>query len=214
MYKLYYAPGAASMAPHAALIEIGAPHELILVDTDKGKQHDPDYLKLNPHARVPTLVEGDLVLYESAAIMLHLCERHPEAGLAPAPGERDRPRFLQWQIYLTNTVQEELMHHWHADHYVADAASQKALHEGVERRLARMWQHLDGVLADGPYLLGQRFSAVDYYLFMLLRWSRAIWSCTSRRRSCSISASAIPKPAWRRRPANATARASCSGRST
>lgn len=172
MYKLYYAPGAASMAPHAALIDIGAPPELILVDTDTGKQHDPAYLKLNPHARVPTLVAGDLVLYESAAIMLYLCERHPDAGLAPAPGETDRPRFLQWQIYLTNTVQEELMHHWHPDHYVADAASQKALLEGVERRLGRMWQHLDGVLADGPYLLGRRFSVVDYYLFMLLRWSR------------------------------------------
>jgi glutathione S-transferase len=172
MYKLYYAPGAASLAPHALLVEAGAPHELILVEIDKGRQHDPAYLKLNPHARVPTLVVGDLVMYESAAIMLYLCERHPEAGLAPAPGEPDRPRFLQWQVYLTNTVQEELMHHWHADHYVADTASQKAMHEGVERRLGGMWQHLDGVLADGPYLLGGRFSAVDYYLAMLLRWSR------------------------------------------
>ena len=174
MYKLYYAPGAASMAPHAALIDIGAPPELILVDTDKGKQHDPAYLKLNPHARVPTLVAGDLVVYESAAIMLLLCERHPAAGLAPAPGERERAAFLQWQIYLTNTVQEELMHYWHADHYVTDEASQSALREGVERRLGKMWQHLDGVLANGPYLLGQRFSAVDYYLCMLLRWSRTM----------------------------------------
>ena len=64
------------------------------------------------------------------------------------------------------------MHHWYVDYYVADVVSQKALVEGVERRLGRMWPHLDGVLADGPYMLGRRFSAVDYYLFMLLRWSR------------------------------------------
>ncbi len=172
MYKLYYAPGAASMTPHAMMIEVGKPPELVLVDVDKGQQHDPAYLELNPHARVPTLVDGDLVMYEAAAITLYLCERHPEAGLAPAPGEPDRPRFLQWQIYLTNTVQEELMHHWHPDNYVTDAASQKALFDGVEPRLARMWQHLDGVLADGPYLLGRRFSALDFYLCMLLRWSR------------------------------------------
>ena len=172
MYKLYYAPGSASMTPHAVLIETGAPHELVLVDTAKGEQRDPAYLKLNPHARVPTLVAGDLVMYEAAAITLHLCERHPEAGLAPGPGERDRAHFLQWQIYLTNTVQEEILHHFYPDHYVAAAAAQTALKEGVAPRLARMWQHLDGVLADGPYLLGQRFSAVDYYLFMLLRWSR------------------------------------------
>jgi glutathione S-transferase len=172
MYKLYYAPGAASMAPHATMIEVGKPPELVLVDVDKGEQHHPDYLELNPHARVPTFIDGDLVMYESAAITLLLCERHPEAGLAPAPGEPDRPRFLQWLFYLTNTVQEELMHHWHPDNYVDDAAAQKALFAGVEPRLDRMWQHLDGVLADGPYLLGRRFSVADYYLCMLLRWSR------------------------------------------
>ena len=172
MYKLYYAPGAANMAPHAALIEIGAPHELILVDIDKGQQHSTDYLRLNPNARVPTLVAGDLVMYEAAAILLYLCERHPDAGLAPPLGDPDRPRFLQWQIYLTNTVQEAMLHYWHPDNFVPDAASRQALKESVEPRVARMWQHLDGVLADGPYLLGRRFSVADYYLCMLLRWSR------------------------------------------
>ncbi|HEX6121137.1 MAG TPA: glutathione S-transferase N-terminal domain-containing protein, partial [Dongiaceae bacterium] len=62
MYKLYWSPGSANMTPHALLEEIGAPFELIEVDLDAGKQHNPDYLKLNPHARVPTLVyDGDRV---------------------------------------------------------------------------------------------------------------------------------------------------------
>jgi glutathione S-transferase len=170
MYRLYYAPGAANMAPHAALEEIGASYELVLVDIDHGGQHDPGYLKLNPNARVPTLVDGDLVMYESAAILMHLCERHPAAMLMPAPGEPDRARFLQWLVFLTNTVQQAFIEWWHPDHYLPDAAMQRALMESAERRLDRMWAQLDGAL--GPYLLGRRFSAIDLYLYMLIRWSR------------------------------------------
>jgi glutathione S-transferase len=170
MYRLYYAPGAANMAPHAVLEEAGAPYELVLVDIDKGRQFDPDYLKLNPNARVPTLVHGDLVMYESAAILLHLCESHPQAMLMPAPGEHDRPMFLQWLVYFTNTVQECLMQWWHPDNYLADAAMQRVLKDSAERRLDRMWGQIDAAL--GPYLLGRRFSAADLYLYMLVRWSR------------------------------------------
>ena len=74
MYKLYFAPGSAAMAPHAMLEDIGAPFELIRVDIKTGEQHSADYLKLNPHARVPTLVyDDDRVMYEF--------DRH-----LPAPG--------------------------------------------------------------------------------------------------------------------------------
>ena len=68
--------------------------------------------------RVPTLVHGDRVIYESAAIVLYLCEAHPEAGLMPLPGERGRGAFLQWLFWLTNTLQEDLQHWWHADNYL------------------------------------------------------------------------------------------------
>jgi glutathione S-transferase len=170
MYRLYYAPGGANMAPHAVLEEVGAAYELVLVDIDKGAQFDPAYLKLNPNARVPTLVDGDLVMYESAAITLHLCERHAQALLMPAPGEPDRPMFLQWLVFMTNTVQEAMMTWWHPDNYLADEGMRRALMAGAERRLDRMWAQLDGAL--GPYLLGRRFSAADLYLYMLVRWSR------------------------------------------
>ena len=69
MYKLYWSPASANMTPHAMLEDIGVPYELIKVDTAKGEQHSPDYLKINPHARVPTLVYDDgKVLYETTAI--------------------------------------------------------------------------------------------------------------------------------------------------
>ena len=173
MYQLYASPGGANMSCHAALIIIGAPHRVIMLDPAKGGLVSPEYRAVNPHARVPTLIHDGTVIYESAAILLYLCERHPEAGLMPAVGTPERPMFLQWLFYLTNTVQEELNRWWHSDHYVEGEDHRRALVEGVERRLAGMWQHLDGVLAaGGPFLLGPDFSAVDLFLVMLMRWTR------------------------------------------
>lgn len=173
MYTLYWSTGGANMAPHAVLNEIGCDYKLVFVDAKAGKQRSPDYLELNPHARVPTLVHGDTVMYEAAAILLYLCERHPEAKLMPAPGEPDRARFLQWLMYLTNTLQEELQHWWHGEAFVEDHRCHGPLKATAEKNLDRMWRFFDGVLGTpGPYLLGPRFSAADVYFTMLTRWSR------------------------------------------
>jgi glutathione S-transferase len=159
------------MAPHILLRELGVPHQLALVDTDAGDQRSPAYLRLNPHARVPTLVDGDLVLYESAAICLHLCDRHPEAGFAPAPGTPARAEFYKWMIYLTNTIQAEAMLYFYPHRYV-DEPLRPALQATVVDRLAEMFARLDAVLAERPYLLGDAISAADIYLFMVSRWTR------------------------------------------
>jgi glutathione S-transferase len=173
MYTLYWSKGGANMACHAALIEIGAPYKLIEIDTAKAEQKSAAYLALNPNGRVPTLIAGGRVMYESAAILLFLSENHPVAGLMPPVGSPGRAHFLQWLFYLTNTLQEALMQWWHSDSYLEDEAERKSLVASAERRLAAMWQLLDGVLAkDGPYLLGREFSAVDIFLVMLTRWSR------------------------------------------
>ena len=174
MYKLYWAPGSAAMAPHAVLEEIGAPFELIKIDLDLGQQRDPKYLKLNPHARVPTLVYDDgKVMYESAAISLFLTERHPEARLAPLPGDPDRGPFLQWMARLTNTVQEALMHYWHPDFYIEDAQRQAELKQAGEGRTGKHFLFIDKHLAEhGPFLCGSKLYVCDYFLAMLVRWTR------------------------------------------
>ena len=115
MYKLYWGRGGANMAPHAALEEIGVPFELVELDFDRNEHKGAEYRKLNPNARVPTLIHDGKVMYESAAILLYLCERHPDANLMPAPGAPERGQFLQWLFFFTNTVQEEMMHWWHPD---------------------------------------------------------------------------------------------------
>jgi glutathione S-transferase len=75
---------------------------LILVDRAKNAQKSREYLKINPNGRIPALVDGDLVLFEAAAIVLHLVDQHPKAGLAPKPGTPERARFYQWMTFLTN----------------------------------------------------------------------------------------------------------------
>ncbi|MBL8670241.1 MAG: glutathione S-transferase family protein [Alphaproteobacteria bacterium] len=160
------------MAPHAALEEIGAPYELKLLDTAKGEHKRPEYLKLNPNGRVPTLLADGKPIYESAAITMLLADRHPEAKLAPAVPEPDRLPYLQWMAYMTNTVQEAYMQFFHADYFAAAEASRADVKATAERRLPGMFAVLEGALDRGPYLLGERFSAADLYLFMLTRWGR------------------------------------------
>ena len=172
MYKLFYSPGSEAMAPHAMLEEVGAAYEPILVDMKAGAHKKPDYLKLNPNGRVPTLVDGDKVIFESAAITMHLADKHPAAGLAPAPGSPERGRYYQWMAYLTNTVQEAYINYFHPDYYAKTDGAIAEVKATAEARLQPMFKIIDDALADGPYLLGKQVSAADIYLMMLARWSR------------------------------------------
>ena len=173
MYTLYWSPASANMTPHAMLEDIGVPYELIKVDTSKGEQRSPAYLKINPHARVPTLVyDGGKIVYETTAISLFLAERHPEAGFAPKMDSPDRPPFLQWMAYLTNTAQIALMHWWHPEHVIDGADRQAELKAKAEQRAASTFRFLDEHLANsGPYLCGRTFYVCDYYAAMLAQWT-------------------------------------------
>lgn len=174
MYKLYYNPGSANLAPHMLLKELDVPHELIFVDQEKGMHRQPEYMKLNPAGRIPVLIDGDLVLFETAAICLHLVDRHPEAGFAPLVGTVERAQFYKWLIYLTNTLQAELITYFYPHRLADDDEAIAQVKEHAEARIGTMLDLLDEELArsGGPFLLGGKFSAVDPYLFMLTRWTR------------------------------------------
>src|SRR3990170_2198907 len=102
-------PGAASMPVHALLEEVGAEYRLIRVTKEDGRVEPPELERLNPHRRVPTMKDGDLVMYESAACIMHLSDCYPEAELAPPPGTPERALWYRWLTYLTNTVQATFM---------------------------------------------------------------------------------------------------------
>jgi glutathione S-transferase len=168
---LYYTPGAASLAPHAVLRELGLPHELVLVNQEASEQRREEYLRFNPHGRVPTLVHGDLVLYESAAICLYLADLAPGA-LAPPVGAPTRPLLYQWACFLTNTLQPALMTFHYPERVLAAPACQAALREHGERWSGELFERLDRELELRPYLLGERLSVCDLFLWMLGRWAR------------------------------------------
>ncbi len=136
------------------------------------RRRAPDYLRLNPNGRIPVLIDGDLVLFETAAIVLHLVDRHPEAGLAPLPGTSERAQFYKWMVHLTNTPQAEYRAWFYPWQHVADRAMAESVKQAAGERLGRMFKVIADQLGEGPWLLGQRFSAADLFLFMLVRWGR------------------------------------------
>ena len=174
MYALYYYPGNASLLPHMALREAGVPFELRLVDRSQDAQNSTEYLRLNPNGRIPVLVHGDLVLFETAAITMYLADQHPEACLAPQPGTPERAQFYKWMVHLANTPQAEYRPWFYPRQHVADPAAADAVKQASGERLGCMFDLIAGQLGNGPWLLGERFSAADLFLLMLVRWGRAM----------------------------------------
>lgn len=171
MYRLFYYPRNASWVPHMVLEEMGEKFELILVDRKTEEQKSADYLKLNPTGRIPTLVDGEKVIVESAAICLHLCDKNPGAGLVPAVESSNRTEFFQWLFYLTTTVQPAFMLYFYPEKHTEDVASAGALSKAQEVRLTEMFALIDKALEGKDFLVGDELSICDFYVFMLSFWA-------------------------------------------
>jgi glutathione S-transferase len=170
---LYYAPSTASLVVHWLLIELQLPHTLVPLDFSQREHKSEAYLKLNPAGVVPTLVIDGKVVTEAAAIVLHLADLHPDAGLAPAPGSPQRASYYQWMFFMANTLQPA----YRAWFYPAEAAGEanvEAAREHARLKLELAWEqvarHLEAQA--GPFLLGAAPTAADFMLTMLMRWSR------------------------------------------
>lgn len=177
MIELHYYPGNASTTPHILLHEIGAPFELRLVDRARNANKSPEYLKLNPNGVIPTLVDGDLVLFETAAICLHLLDTHPQAGLIPPLGTRERAHFYKWLVWMSASVQSMMVpHYFYSDRMVApgNAAGAAEVKARAAAWIDAKLDLLDAQFAShgGPWVMGERYSGLDPYAFMLCRWTR------------------------------------------
>jgi glutathione S-transferase len=169
---LYYSRSTASLVVHWLLIELGVPHELHELDFDKRDQKSPEYLKINPAGVVPTLVIDGQVLTEAAAIAMHLADTHPKADLAPALGTPERAQYYRWMFFCANTLQSA----YRAWFYPTEPAGElqvEAAKAQARSKLEAAWQQVaDHLEAHGPHLLGDKRSAADFLLTMLMRWSR------------------------------------------
>lgn len=176
MIQLHYYPGNASFAPHLLLEELGTPFELQYVDRGVAAQKSPPYLKLNPNGLIPVLVDGSLVLYETAAICLHLADTHPQAGYAPAPGTPERAHFYKWLAWMTNTLQAALIIYFYPERWVneGNAAGAAEVKAHAESKIGAMLEQMDAHLASHgkDWFFGERYGALDPFAFLMCRWTR------------------------------------------
>jgi glutathione S-transferase len=173
MLKLHYHPSDASLMPHIFLEELGVPFQLELVDRARNAQKSPAYLKLNPNGLIPVLEDGELVVYETPAILLHLADRHPQARLVPELGSAQRAHCYQWMTWLSNNFQAHLRQYFYPDSYV-DAAQIEEFRARTEARIGLLIDQLEAQLqhTGGPWLLGADYCAADCMVLVLCAWTR------------------------------------------
>lgn len=174
MLQLYYFPDNASLAPHLLLAETHADYSLSLVDRNSNAQKSKEYLKLNPAGRIPTLVHNELVLFESPAICIYICELDEHSQFIPPVGSPIRPLFFQWLTYLNNTLQAEFMVWRYPDRHTTDANGTDQIKASQDLRLVEILALLDEELSKKSFLLGDNVSACDHFLFMLALWCEKI----------------------------------------
>ncbi len=196
MYTLYYAPGTAAMAPHAALEEIGADYKLVPTEVAKDKPRDPALLELNPNGWVPVLIDENGPIHESAAIMMYLAERHPEAGLAPSSGDPTRGRYLQWLVYMADTLQIAYQMHYYPERHSTDPDDVPCVQAKAAERLARVWGYIDAALDPSRKPGGRRSTP----------WSSS--ATTSRRMSMKFATMPANSASWACPPSSSTKAAS------
>lgn len=163
--KLYYSPGACSLAPHIAAKEVGLALDLERVDlTTHRTEHGQDYRRLNPKGYVPALeLDDGTLLTENVAMLPFIADLRPEAGLAPAPETMARTRLLEWLAFLATELHKSFGPIFHRGNDSLKAEAR----ETIERWLA----YVADQLAGRDFLMGEHFGVADAYLFVILRWS-------------------------------------------
>ncbi len=169
-YRLHYAPDNASLIIRLALEELSRPYETVLVDRPAGALDSQTYRALNPQGLIPVLETEDGPIFETAAILLWLGDRHH--ALVPDITSADRGWVLKWLFYLSNTLHADLRILFYPHKYVGcDQGQQEALHQGLTTRLV---QHLaileEAAREDTGWLAGDTPSALDLYLACMMRW--------------------------------------------
>ena len=175
--KLYYSPGACSLAPHIALEETGEPYEPVLTRLSDGAQKTPEYLALNPKGRVPVIVDGGFVVTENPAVLRYIARKFPSAALWP-DDPRDEARCAEWLAWCSSGVHVAYAHIRRAERYASSEAGQADVVETGRRATRAVWEDVEAKLAashapsQAPWAAGERYSVADPYLLVFWTWGR------------------------------------------
>lgn len=202
-YRLIASPGCGSVLVEAALALAGLPFEIEDIAFEHLGPAHPRLGALNPLGQVPVLVLPDgQVMSESAAIVLHLAEVAPEAGLAPTVGDAQRPVFLRWLLTLVGAIYPTFTYADFPQRFVPAGAAAKQLEASSLARRQLLWTHVEAA-AGAPWFLCERFSALDLYVGAMTRWRpRRAWFAANAPKLAAIAARVDALPAlagvWRR----------------
>ena len=171
-YTLYGAPGSGATPVHAALTLIGAPCNVVDVAPWESDAERDKLLPVNAMRQAPVLVlpSGE-IMTESAAILVWLGDRHPEAGLAPGIDDPRRAQYLRWMSFVSAAIYSLFWVRDVPSRLAADAAAEKVILERTGQRIAECWRLMDAQMPRGtPYLLGDRIGMLDLYVTVVSRW--------------------------------------------
>jgi len=172
--KLYYAPQTRAVRPRWLLEEIGAPYTLVRLDMSKGEHKMPEYVKIHPHGAVPALVDGDVTMFESAAICAYLADKFPEKRLAPPVGSPARAPYYQWLIYSMATLEPPVLQVFSHTVMLPEAERSAAAAEEGRAKFGQIADVLTQALEGKSFLLGEQFSAADVMIGSTLIWGQML----------------------------------------
>ena len=167
--KLYYAPGACSLASHIALEEVGRPYDTVRLDLAAGDQRKPDYLAVNPRGRVPTLVVDGHVLTENVGILTYLGGGYPQARIWP-DDTRHQAMCVATMAWLSNTVHATFGHLIRPARYADDPAAQEAIKTKARQMYGDYLAEIDRLLKNKKWCIGNHYTVADGYLLVFYRW--------------------------------------------
>jgi glutathione S-transferase len=191
MMQLYWSPRSRSFAALWLLEETGQPYERVLTDISIGAQRNIEYLAINPMGKVPALKDGEVALAESAAILAYVAERYPEARLTPPIGDPKRARFLYWLFFAPGCIEPAMVQ-------IATKLEMSSVAAGWGDA-KRVFDVLDTALANGPWILGENFSAADVAIGAALNFSVRLFKMVPSRASFdAYLARCVARPAFQR----------------
>ncbi len=168
MYTLRFSPDSASLIVRLVLEELGQPYEARAIDREAGELASPDYRALHPLGKIPAMETPNGPMFESAAILLYLSDRHP--GLAPAPDAPDRAAFLKWFFFTSTNIHTTLMDVFYPDRVAGEAAAGAVLTH-ASARMQTLLTALNTAAEENPsWLSSDQPSLLGYYIAVLMRW--------------------------------------------
>ncbi len=168
--KLYHSQFTRSGRARWTLEELGVPYDIARISFREGQHKTPEYLDIHPHGAVPALVDGDLKLIESSAIVMHLADKFPEKHLAPALGTDERAQYYRWLVYVPATLDPVLETLTMHTRFLPEEKRSPALVETAKRKLDSMAKVIEGALGERAYLIGDSFTAADIVVGSAIAW--------------------------------------------